>query len=141
MKLKLLALGALLLTLPALAQKPYTIRVAPLVSNHPMEQDMADVMTAKIIAHLTAAGVSVVEGESDTETDAVLKVSYVTRSNESSHVIRIEGPVRLTDIGGKVIWADEVRSRLFTRNPSSDFAENVALKVEAFLAHHQVRPE
>jgi hypothetical protein len=141
MKMKLVALGALLLTLPALAQKAYTIRVAPLVSNHPMEQDMADVMTAKIIAHLTAAGVSVVEGESDTETDAVLKVSYLTRSNESSHVVRIEGPVRLTDIGGKVIWADEVRSRLFTRNPSTDFAENVALKVEAFLAHYKVRPE
>ena len=134
MKAKALALGALLLTLPALAQKVQTIRVARIISPYPNQQEEADLITEKLVSHLVGAGISVVEGESDTNTDAILKVSYVVRSNENGGVVRIEGPVRLTDIGGKVVWADEVRSRLFTRNPSSDFAENVARKVEAFLA-------
>ena len=124
----LFSLCATLLTLPALGQKPYTIRVAPLVSNHPMEQEYADLMTAKLIAHLTAAGVSVVEGDSDMDTDAVLKVTY------SVHDPYIEGPVRLTAIDGRVIWADEVRSRKFSHNASTSFAENVALKVEEFIS-------
>jgi hypothetical protein len=127
MKLKALIFGALLLTLPALAQKTTTIRVAPLVASHPMEQEYADVMTAKLIAHLTSAGIAVVEGESDEDTDAVLKVTYSQRGPY------LEGPVRLTDMHGRVIWADEIRSKPFTRSASTSFAETVAQKVEDFL--------
>ena len=86
-------------------------------------------MTAKLITNLTEARVSVVEGESDTPTDAVLKVSYRVRDDG----YRIEGPVRLTDSDGKVIWADDVRNSRFARSTSSSFVENVARKVEAFL--------
>jgi hypothetical protein len=120
----------LLLTLPALGEKIQTIRVTPLVSNQQFYQEYADVMTAKLITHLTEAGVSVVEGESDTPADAVLKVSYLVRDDG----YRIEGPGRLTDVDGKVIWANEVRNTRFARSPSSSFAENVARKVEAFLS-------
>jgi hypothetical protein len=132
MKLTVLIFGALFAALPALAQKPTTIRVAPLVSNYPMKQGRADEMTAKLIAHLTAAGVSVVEGKSDIPTDAILKVACDQRAGAY-----IEGPVRLTDTHGRVIWADEVRGRSFAHDAEASFAEAVAIKVEMFLFKQQ----
>lgn len=119
---------------PALGQKKIqTIRVERIVSAYPNEQDHADVITAKIISHLVKAGASVVEGASDADTDAVLKVTYTERGNEDTG-FHIEGPVRLTAIDGKIVWADEVRTRMFTRNASDNFAEIIAAKVAAFLA-------
>lgn len=134
-KLKVL-LFATFLTLPALGQKIQTIRVAPLVSNFPNSQDLADLITAKLISHLVAAGVSVVEGPSDIKTDAILKVTYMVREDDGNGIkqLHFDGPVRLTTTEGKVIWADEVRNSPFSRSPSSSFAENVARKVEAFLS-------
>jgi|HubBroStandDraft_6_1064221.scaffolds.fasta_scaffold200519_2 hypothetical protein len=70
MRVRALIIAAFLLTLPALGKKIKTIRVAQLVSDQPFYQQYADMMTAKLIAHLTEAGVSVVEGESETHIDA-----------------------------------------------------------------------
>ena len=123
------------LGIPAFSQKIQTIRVAPIVANYPNDQDFANLVTAKLITHLVGAGVSVIEGESDTPTDAVLHVAFTVRGPQTgfdgSHV---DGPVRLTDTQGKVVWADEIRSNNFARNASSSFAENLARKLEAFLA-------
>jgi hypothetical protein len=132
MKVRTLVFGAFLLALPALGEKIHTIRVAPLVSDQPMAQPYANLITAKLVSHLAANGVSVIEDESDTKIDAILKVNYMV--TEVGTQYRIEGPVRLIDGDGKVIWADDVRNSHFARSASSSFAENVALKVEAFLS-------
>jgi hypothetical protein len=128
-----LIFGALLLTLPALAQ-PKTIRVERLVAAEPMNQDFADVMTAKLISHLVEHGVDVLDGESDATTNAVLHVTFQTRGEG---LTRIEGPVRLTDTNGRVLWAGEARSAPFSRSPSNSFAEVVAKEVEDFMARQK----
>ena len=84
-------------------------------------------MTAKLVSHLVEHGVTVVEGKADLPTDATLKATYIFRAG------RFEGPVRLTDRGGRVIWADEAQSTRSEHSASSSFAEAVALKVEDFL--------
>ena len=107
MKIAIIAFAALL-GVPALAQKPIkTVRVAPLVAENPRQQGTADLMTAKLISHLVAHGITVVEGKADLPTDAILHGAYIFRAG------RFEGPVRLTDRGGRVIWADEARGTLF----------------------------
>jgi hypothetical protein len=119
---------AALFAVPAFAQKPIkTIRVAPLVSNDCCGQDLADLVTAKLISHLVEHGVNVLDGDSDHPTDAVLKVTYTVRG------AHIEGPVRLTDVSGRVIWAGEARSLPFSHSASTSFAEAVAREVEDFL--------
>jgi TolB-like protein len=135
-KIAVIIFGALLLALPALGERIHTIRVAPLVSNQPMQQSYADLMTAKLISHLTTAGVSVIEGESDTPTDAVLNVTFSVRevAGVGGSWYHIEGPARLTDMDGKVIWADEAHNTKFAHSSSTSFAEDVARKVEAFLS-------
>jgi hypothetical protein len=135
MRFKALLFGTLL-TLPALGQKIQTIRVAPLVSTYPGEQQYADLITAKLISHLVGAGVSVVEGASETPTDAVLKVTYMVQTTEDNGFkqYHFQGPVRLTDMNGKVVWADEIRNNPFAYSASSSFAENIARKVEAFIS-------
>jgi hypothetical protein len=133
MKVRALIFGALLLTLPALGEKIHTIRVAPLASDQPSYQNYANLITAKLISHLAGAGVSVIEGESDTPTDALLTVNYLVRIDGDSGY-HIAGPVRLTDGDGKVVWADEAHNSAFARSATSSFAENVARKVEAFLS-------
>ena len=129
-----LAITAALLAAPVLAQnqKPVkTIRVAPLVAEDPRQQGTADLMTAKLVSHLVEHGVTVVEGKADLPTDAILKATYIFRAG------RFEGPVRLTDRGGRVIWADEAQSTRSEHSASSSFAEAVALKVEDFLFKQQ----
>jgi hypothetical protein len=69
----------------------------------------------------------VLEEAEEQSADAVLKVTYSQRG------AYLEGPVRLTDMHGNVIWADEARSKPFTRSASTSFAETVAQKVEDFL--------
>ncbi len=127
-----IALVAALLAVPALAQKPiHTIRVKPLTAEYPGEQSLGDMITARLISHLVAHGIPVVEGESDQPTDAILKVTCRFRAG------RWEGPVRLTDMNGLVIWADEARGTLFAHSASASFAENIALKVEDFMFKQQ----
>ncbi len=90
-----------------------------------------DLVTAKLISHLVEHGVNVLDGDSDHPTDAVLKVTYTVRG------LHIEGPVRLTDVSGRVIWAGEASSLPFSHSASTSFAEAVALKVEDYLFKQQ----
>jgi hypothetical protein len=129
-----IAIVAALLAVPALAQnqKPIkAIRVERLVAEGCCGQDLADLVTAKLISHLVEHGVVVLEGDSDHPTDAVLHVTYTMRTLPP--FVHIEGPVRLTDMSGRVIWAGEARSLPFSHSASSSFAEVVARQVEDFL--------
>src|SRR3954453_21043026 len=101
-KYALIVLGALLSTLPAVGQT--TVRVAPLVSEEPYRQDLANLITAKLISHLVQSGISVVEPESDAKTDATLRITYAVQEGDGN--IHIGGAVRLVDSEGKVLWAD-----------------------------------
>lgn len=135
MKLKVLILTVLTLTTTVFAQtKVKTIRVEPIVpiNTTASEHELAELVMAKLVTHLAAHGVSVVEGASDTPTDAILHVTYnATLGDRGYH---IEGPIRLVDMDGKVIWGDEVKSGVFVHSASTSFAETVAIKVEKFLA-------
>jgi hypothetical protein len=136
MRLKVLTLAVLTLTTTIFAQtRVKTIRVEPIVpmNTTPWEHDLAELVMAKLVTHLAAHGVSVVEGASDTPTDAILHVTY-NATHRGDHDYHIEGPIRLVDMDGKVIWGDEVKSGAFVRSASTSFADSVAIKVEEFLA-------
>lgn len=134
MNFKTALLVASFLSLPALAQAPIkTVRVERIetLCCHD-SQSTADLVTAKVISHLVAHGVTVLDGESDHATDSILHVTFVSNPNGT-----LQGPARLTDAAGKVVWAGEARTAPFTRSASSSFAESIAKQVEEYLARQK----
>lgn len=125
-----------------------TVWVAPLNAqnaNHSLKvfvnplqgsnQDLANMVTAKLISHLVKHQISVVESVDDA--DAVLNLSGLVETSDSEygHVhVRLQAGVRLVSKDGAVLWADDIRSSRYAESASSSFAENVATSLEKSLA-------
>ncbi len=98
-------------------------------------QDLADMVTAKLISHLVKHDISVVESVDDA--DAVLNLSGLieTSNNEYGRThIHLQAGVRLVNKDGAVLWADDIRSSRYAESASSSFAENVAKNIEKSLS-------
>ena len=132
-------LAVFLLALPLHAQSTKKIHVDELVADHPGDQGVTDLVTAKLISYLTKDGVSVVESADDA--DAVLTGRFMVTAKTMPNGetgYSVQGAMRLTDRDGKVLWGDVVYSdKLFAKSATSSFAENVAKKVAAFLKPSQ----
>jgi hypothetical protein len=129
--------------LPAQSATRQTIDLKVFVS--PLQgpdAELAKSIRAKLIGDLEKHGVSVTESKENA--DAILTGSGLMQSSFATSIghrptLRIHASMRLVNMNGVALWAEDVSSSRYAVSESSSFVEKVTAKVAVALSEESKR--